>query len=348
MVIGLDPGFGGIKVAHIKVIEGQYQLTTATVPAVVGVGTTDLGLLSLGAIGRRSRAQKPYTVEFEGTSYLVGHNVHRYARPVERMDFHRLAGGPEIQAAVYAALAQVLGDGESTVPILIGLPVEIMAERDLAQEVLRGIRGWLVGEHRFRVDEQMYRVNVTEVRAMPQPAGTFFAWGLNDRGKWVRPKEDLKVPVGIVDIGFNTLDLFAVQNGQVVGQYTGGDTAGIRRATELLSTQVRERYDVRLSRYEADTYLREKRPVLYCAAGAIDLRPLVRQALEVTATAILDFVETRWGNAAQFRHVLFTGGGSALLREWLERRYPHGVVLADPVTANAVGFARYAVRVWGR
>ena len=341
-VIGLDPGFGGIKVAAIE----EGTLRTAHVPAVVGVGSTDLGLLSLGGLTRRPREEKPHTVTFGDVSYLVGHNVHRYARPVERMDFHRLTGGPEIQAAVYAALAQVLPQGEAAIPILLGLPVEIMEDRDVAHQVLRGIRAWLVGAHTFTVDDHTYSITVTEVRAMPQPAGTFFGWGLDNRGKWMRSREDLRVPVGIVDIGFNTLDLFAVENGQVVGQYTGGDTAGIRRATELLSTQVRERYGVRLSRYEADAYLRQKRPVLYCAAGAVDLRSLVRQALEVTATAILDFIETRWGNAAQFRHVLFTGGGSALLKPWLGRRYPHGVVLSDPVVANAVGFARYAVRVW--
>lgn len=342
-IIGLDPGFGGIKVAAI---EENAHLQAVHVPAVVGVGSTDLGLLSLGSLTRRPREEKPYTVTLGDVSYLVGHNVHHYARPVERMDFHRLTGGPEIRAAVYAALAQVLPQGEARAPILLGLPVEIMKDRETAQQVLRGIRSWLVGGHTFTVDGSTYRITVTEVRAMPQPAGTFFAWGLNDAGRWVRPRMDLRVPVGIVDIGFNTLDLFAVENGQVVGQYTDGDTAGIRRATELLGTQVRERYEVRLSRYEADGFLCHKRPVLHCATGTVDLRPLVRQALEVTATAILDFIETRWGNAAQFRHVLFTGGGSALLRSWLERQYPHGVVLPDPVTANAVGFARYGMRVW--
>ena len=341
-VIGLDPGFGGIKVAAIE--DGALRI--AHVPAVVGVGNTDLGLLSLGTVARRRREEKPYTVTFDDVSYLVGHNVHRYARPGERMDFQRLTEGPEIRAAIYAALAQFLSHGQDPVPILLGLPVEVMEDRETAQRVLRDIRTWLVGNHAFTVDDVAYILHVREVRAMPQPAGTFFSWGLDEAGRWVRPREDLHVPVGIVDIGFNTLDLFAVENGQVVGQYTGGDTAGIRRATELLSNQVRERYEVRLSRYEADGYLRQKRPVLHCAAGAVDLRPLVQQALEVTAMAILDFIETRWGNAAQFRHVLFTGGGSALLRPWLERQYPHGVVLPDPVTANAVGFARYGMRVW--
>ena len=35
------------------------------------------------------------------------------------------------------------------------------------------------------------------------------------------------------------------------------------------------------------------------------------------------------------------------LRDALVSQYPHGVILPEPVTANAVGLAIYARRVWG-
>ena len=66
-IIGLDPGFGGIKVAAIQ----EGTLTTAHIPAVVGVGSTDLGLLSIGALGRRKRTVQPDVVALNGTRYLV-------------------------------------------------------------------------------------------------------------------------------------------------------------------------------------------------------------------------------------------------------------------------------------
>ena len=345
MVIGLDPGFGGIKVAAIE----NEALQTAHVPAVVGVGTTDLGLLSLGEFGRRRRRRtEPDTVAFGGVVYLVGENVHRYARPVERMDFQRLSGGAELQAAIYAALARVFEPGQHETPILLGLPVEVMADRAQAVEVLRAIRGWLVGEHIFRVNGEEYAVTVREVRAMPQPAGAFFAWGLDDRGRWVRSKDDLKVPVGICDIGFNTLDLFAVEAGDVVGRFTAGDTVGMRRAAELLAQMLRRQYGRELSLHEADTLLRQRSPRVYVAGrGAVSVTDLARQALETTAAYVVRFLEERWGRGKQFAYVLFTGGGAEALREVLLRQYPYGEVLSDPVTANAVGLARYAVRVWG-
>ncbi len=343
MVIGLDPGFGGIKVACIE----NERLTTAHIPAVVGVGTTDLGLLSLGALGRRRRRTEPDTVAFGGVAYLVGENVHRYARPVERMDFHRLSGGAELQAAIYAALARVFEPGRHETPVLLGLPVEVMADRAHALDVLRAIRSWLVGEHAFAVNGEEYVVNVLEVRAMPQPAGTFFAWGLDDTGRWARSKEDLRALVAICDIGFNTLDLFAVEGGDVVGRFTAGDTVGMRRAAELLAQTLRRRYGLDMSLHEADALLRQRSPRVYVAGeGSVSVAEMARQALETTAAYVVRFLEERWGRGKQFARVLFTGGGAEALRDVLMRQYPYGEVLPEPVTANAVGLARYAARVW--
>ncbi len=341
-VIGLDPGFGGIKVAAIE----EGTLRTAHVPAAVGVGSTDLGLLSIGVLGRRRRTRQPDVVTLNGVSYLVGHNVHHYGHPIERTDLLRLAGGPEIRAAVYAALARVLPPGQSTVHLMLGLPVQIMADRGQAQATLRTIRGWLVGKHPFTVNDVAYTVQILAVKAMPQPAGTFFAWGMDDTGRWVRTRRDLTVPVAICDIGFNTLDLFGVEGGAVIAHYTAGDTLGMRRAADLLIDDVRRRYGVRLSRHQADALLRERHPRLHTADGEVPLDDLVQQALGVTAGHVVGFLERHWEMGRQFERLFFTGGGALLLKDVLLRHYPHGILLPDPVMANAIGLARYGVRIF--
>jgi len=63
------------------------------------------------------------------------------------------------------------------------------------------------------------------------------------------------------------------------------------------------------------------------------------------AGAVIAFLESRWGNGRQFGHLLFTGGGAAALQSELLAQYPYGVVLPEPVTANATGLARYARRL---
>ncbi len=341
--IGVDPGFGNTKVA----LASADEMQVAVAPSVVGVGETDLGLLSIGDLGRRRRQARPDRVVYSGLAYLVGENVDRYARPVQRMDFLRLTDGPELRALFYTAIYRLLGAGEHQADLMVGLPVEVMAEREQAKHTLRGLRAWLVGQHHFSVNDTSVHLTVSGVRAMAQPAGAFFAWGLDNQGRWLRGAEALKAPVAVCDIGFNTLDLFAVEGGEVVGRFTGGDTAGMRRAAEQIITQVQGQYGIRLSLHEADALLQDKLPRLYTADGEVNLRQLVTQARDTAAAGVVTFIERRWGQGRQFAHLLFTGGGAEMLCEVLLRQYPRGVILPEPVTANAVGLARYAARTGG-
>lgn len=339
--LALDPGFGSCKAATIM---DDGRPAVAVVPSVVGVGQTDLGLLSLGQVGRRRTPDRPLTVTFDGADYLVGAGVARYARPIERMDFNRLADGPDLRAMLYATLHTLFHQEVSRIALLVGLPVEVMADEKMGKQTLQRLRSWLVGAHTFTVEGQGATLAVAAVEAMAQPAGSYFAWGLDNAGRWARANGDLKVPVGICDIGFNTVDLFSVQGGQIVARFTGGDTLGIRRAAGLLAQSAHERYGRKLSLHEADALLRQRKPLLYTADGEVDVVVQVRQALETATEAIVALLEERWGNGRQFVHLLFTGGGSELLREALLQHYPYGVVLPDPVTANALGLARYAQR----
>ena len=316
------------------------------VPSIVGPGQADLGLLSLGRLGRSGREQQPLAVDWGQGAYLVGAGTERYTRPLERMNLERLAEGADTRALTYAALGQLLGPGSHQVHLLVGFPVQVMADRQQAKTLLRGLRRWLKGTHTFTLDGQTTTLDVLRIQALAQPVGAFFAWGLDNAGHWARPAADIRSLVGVLDIGFNTLDLFAVQDGQVIGQYTGGDTAGVRRATEILRQEVQRAYDVTLSQHQADALLHARRPVLDTAAGSIDLQGTVSQALEHAGLGIQSFVETRWGRGRQFRYVLVTGGGAPLFRRWILELLPSAHILPQPVTANALGLARYARRVW--
>ncbi len=313
--------------------------------SVVGIGDTDLGLLSLGRFGRRRR-RLPHTIAWDGVTYLTGPHVAEYARPVERMDFLRLSDGPELRALTYSALGLLLGEGVHTASLMVGLPVEVMADKELARSTRCALRRWLVGAHRFSLDGQETILTIERVKVLPQPAGTVFAWGMNDEGDWALSPDDVRATVAVCDIGFNTLDLFTVQGGQVMARFTDGDTLGMRRAAELLAQMVRQQYEVDLSLHQADELLRQSKPQLHTTGQSVDLGPAAKQARDAAAGAVTAFLESRWGKGRQFRHLLFTGGGAEALRDELMSLYPYGSVLPDAVTANALGMARYARRVY--
>ena len=72
-ILGLDPGFGGFKLAEVT----DSGLQTAYLPAVVGIGDTDIGLLSLGGLGRRRNGHTPHAVSWNGAR---SYPEHRHGR----------------------------------------------------------------------------------------------------------------------------------------------------------------------------------------------------------------------------------------------------------------------------
>ena len=134
---------------------------------------------------------------FDGATYLVGEGLIRFARPIERMDLQRLGDGPEARALTYTSLGLLLGSGQHTASLIIRLPVEVMSELQAALQTLSTLRVWLKGEHSFEVDHQQISLNIAAINVMAQPAGAFFAWGLDEHGCWIRSADDLKAPVGI-------------------------------------------------------------------------------------------------------------------------------------------------------
>lgn len=322
----------------------SIEETSLMIPAQIGFGSTDTGLLARGFL-KSSHTNLPYKVTVNDRQYLVGPNVEMYATPLQRMDFARLGDSAEQQALTYAALGLALGPGEHpSARIVVGFPVEVMRDQAKAEKVLQALKTWLVGAHHFQINNKEYEIMIDRVIVIAQPLGGFYSWAINKEGKLRVSPGEANGKILVIDIGFNTLDLYAIQNMKLEPKYTTGDTAGVRRAAELLMQHVQREFDIRISRMEANALLLSDHPVFESAGGAIDLAPVITQVLEASATQITDICETTVGNGRQFSRVLFTGGGSELLRKQMLNQFPSAFVLPNAVMANATGCA-YAGRL---
>ena len=318
--------------------------SSVMVPSQIGFGTTEIGMLSRGFL-KSPRTNLPYKVTVNDREYLAGPNVEMYATPLQRMDFARLGDSAEQQALTYAALGLALGSGEHpAAKIVVGFPVEVMRDESKAKEVLRALRSWMIGTHRFQINDKHYGITIDKVTVIAQPLGGFYCWAISKEGKFRVPQSEVQGKILVVDIGFNTLDLYALKNMELEPKYTTGDTAGVRRAAELLMQHIQREFDVRISRTEANALLLSDNPIFETAGRGIDLTPVINQVLDASATQITDICETTVGNGKQFSRVLFTGGGSELLRKQMLNHFPFALVLPNAVMANASGCA-YAGRL---
>jgi hypothetical protein len=340
-IISYDPGYGHNKGCCIS--NGKEK--SVIVKSVVASGAVRTSGVSLGTMGKR-RDNRPDAVSFDGAVYQVGQGVLSYSRLImERMDKGRFDDTAPNRAMFYDTVYHLLGPGKHELTVIVGVPISALETSEQARTTRDNVRSWMQDEHRATVQGNELVLNIERVGVLAQPVGAFFAWGLNNVGQWVRSPQDLQLPVGVCDIGFNTLDLLGVQGGQVDDRFTAGANWGMRRAAQTLIASLHDEYDITIGLHEADALLRQDRPILGVRGGSVDAMPLVNTALETQATLALQFIEQNWDDGNQFSYILFTGGGAEVLRSHLTRHYTHGVIMANPLIANSLGLARYGARM---
>ena len=345
--IGVDPGFNANKVAEVQ----GSDVFTYALPSAVGLanrGRKD-GLSLAGVVRSRKISRQPFQVMFDGLEYLVGPHVGDFTTPIDRMDFDRFTESSELRATLYTALYRIVNGGSHRLALAIALPVEILQDKDEANRVERSLRSWLVGEHAFSVDGVETVLTITNIRArIPQPVATWFEWGLNTKGQWIKGAEAMRAATLIVDEGYNTLDVLAVEEGRISQRYTGGDTLGMRRASERLIEMLDHRHGLLLELYKANISIQSvvngQKAAVYLHGKPLDITREVKQVLSSLEVDVVNFIDRAVGRSKEAYQVLLTGGGVLALAPRLQRLFPHATVMYEPVLANARGLAKLAIR----
>lgn len=303
--VGFDMGMGALKLwSH----PGGMQLVSQ-------VATNGREHLSDGILGLRNR-KRPMLVTGDFGSFYVGEYAHENGRPVENMDFQRLIGSPEIKALLYAALAKFQtehGAFSGPVSLMVGLPLQMMTGGD-AKDYQKGIRSWLKGSHEFDVDGQAHLVEVDDVKQTSQPVGALFDYVLDQDGRMIPERATVfKEEVGIVSVGFNTVEMLVVREQRAIERFTRGNTLGVRRLLELINR------DESFSLAELDSELR---------AG--NLRGKLKQTLPVWGREVNGEIEKVWGKFHnRFARVLIVGGGALILSDTLTSQFGHKAWIPD-------------------
>lgn len=325
MTFAIDAGYGAIK----AMIGGKL----INIPSVVGIGPTEVGMLSMGVDDKR--ATRPDRIGFGGYEYLVGHNVGSYAAPVQSMDINRLGDTPELRALLYLTFARALGAGQHELcnPI-VGFPVSVLRDKKVGRRIKAALESWLIGGHDFSRNGRHTNLLITgKVLALPQPAGTFYNWALSDNGAPAVDVNELMGMTAVLDIGKNTLDALVVEDGQINLRYTAGASLGTRTATDILMQSLQG-----LDEPAADKLLGSDNPMW----GGEWVGNICEMAAAQAATLIADYVERLWQGSYVFSRILVTGGGSLMLKHELQTHLPDtALFVRSPVEANVRGLAKY-------
>ena len=319
IILGEDLGMGANKLYGLR---GGLQL-----PSQVAINGAQK---VANMVGLRSQ-KAPLHIHTKHGSFYVGPDAHDWGRPVENLDYDRLTGAPEMHALLYGSLTnfiQQYGVLAYPLSLMVGMPLEPLTGPD-AKENVKAVRKWMEGIHEWQADGQTYRIEIAEAIVTTQPVGALFDYLLDEDGNFIKErKAAFKAEVGIISVGFNTVELLVVRDKQPVQRFTAGTTAGVRRLLEIVN---REKL---YSLGELDSQLRR---------GMLD----VREALPIWEREVTGVINQQWGDAwRRFATVLLVGGGAALLKNTLPYRFNgKAFVPADPVLSIARGLYKLGKQV---
>lgn len=260
-----------------------------------------------GMLGLKSK-RRPMEIASDFGSFYVGEGAHEHGRPVENLDFERLTGAPEMRALLYGSLAQyqkLYGKFDRPLSLMVGLPLQMMMGAD-AKAYQAGVKGWLKGSHQFSADGEAMKLEVGQVRLTSQPVGALFDYVLDDDGRIQADRASAMLDeVGVISVGFNTVELLVVKDQGAVERFTAGNTLGVRRLLELLNR------DGLFSLGELDEKVRAGR-----------MKDELRTALPIWAREVNGEIERRWGQSfKRFVKVIIVGGGALLLKDLLTAQF---------------------------
>lgn len=314
-ILALDPGYGAIKLFSEK---GSLVL-----PSSVAVPVRTGQIQSAGL----KQSKPPMLVETNDGAFYVGDQSSDWGRAVVTLDFDRLTGSPELRAATYGAFSR-LGLPSDRIHLVVGLPLAVLqGESERVQAMVRDVRRWLTGDHRWSINGVLQTVTISHVAILAQPVAALLDC-LFDTDGCPTPlgKVTQKRRVGVVNIGMNTVDLLVSRKGELIEGQSGGSQGGVRRLLSLCNR------DGLATIPELDQALRE---------GDLDLG--AKKA--IWAREVLGVIESVWGLTWQrFARVVAVGGGAVLLEESLRNLFGDLLLLPDdPVLATARGLYKYAL-----
>lgn len=322
MNFGLDLGYGNMKLYGP---EGGVVLPSHVATA---------GAAVVGEMAGMAATAVPLRIGLLGRAYYVGAGAHDWGRPVENLGYDRLTGSPEIRALFCGAFTryfQAHGPVDAPATLYVGLPLEpLSGEAAAVRDVVEAARAWLAGVHVWQADGVAYRLEVGQVKITSQPSGALFDYLLDGDGRFVAGRAGhLSAEVGVISVGFNTVERMVVRDGAVVQRFSAGSTSGVRRLLELLN--------------DGGLYsLGELDGLLRTDGIGVDR---LQGSLQVWAREVQGEIERTWGNTwKRFEHVIVVGGGAVLLNGRLLPRFAGKASMPDdPIMAIARGLYKLAL-----
>ena len=328
---GIDVGFGFTK----AVGNGRQRIFRSAIGAF-----SPIAFQPEGAGSGTSTA-----IEFGGRRLFVGDAALRQATPEATITANRTVTF-EGMALLMAAIHLLVPDQLNVqLRLVVGLPIQQYSK--LKESYIAAA----MGDHNFKIvsldgaSEYDKKVEIVSVKVLPQPFGCVFDRLLDGQGRIVN-KAMATGQIGIIDGGYNTLDLLRVENLEYINRRsTSYSEMGVFEVSKLFSNRIYDRLGVEIPPEKAEQYIKSGSikisGKMYSLAGILD------ECYEIEVTNVISRVKSIWPDYALLDAIIPTGGGIIPIQNRLKDTFGEIVQTgANLIWDNANGFEKYGKLAW--
>lgn len=326
MIIGLDVGY-----SEVKLVRGVGERDRVIFPSVVG--TPDQSRFGVDDKTGMIILEHPRHVQ-------VGLGAISQSKFVSRREDRNWIESKEWYDLFLAAMSEISQATSLPVNIVTGLPLAYYDERD--KDAMKHL---LIGRHTVqRLGRPRQEVIVNACRVVPQPFGTLLSVAMDDNGDCANV-EIAGGKVGVLDVGGKTTNILYVTALSEQRRKSTSVELGAWDIVRAMRDHLIEAYPGTDLRDHEIAALFRGVPFSY-KGHKVDVMGEAQEMLRPMAEQVIAEATKLWNGAVNMDAVLITGGGAYLIGKILQEYIKYAKIVDDPVIANALGYWRYARRLW--
>ena len=327
MILAVDVGFG-----RTKAVSEKHKINF---PSLIDY----FKKIPFAGVSEMEKIRK-LAVGYNGNKYFVGDMAKVQGIPQATLNSARFLDDEGMVLLLTAML--LVGQGEDKIKLVVGLPVHDYAR--LKSEY----RYKLKGKHELREltiggqTTQKHVFDIVDLRIMPQPFGSLLYRIFDGNGATIS-KNHKEEMIGIVDIGYYTVDLALVNSMEFIGrQSISLNNFGINSVFTELSSDIYSQHGIELMPEKMDEVVRNRQVKIKGEKTSVDR--VVDDVIKNHAHKIALQVSNRW-NLNEIDRIFISGGGAHLLGSNLSKIIDHkNVEISDQgMYTNVLGYYRYGV-----
>lgn len=318
-VLAVDIGYSNLKVAYGSSDEEDYK--SLILPATAGPRE------KLPRMNARSKDEGEIRITLDNVPWVACVDpgvLEGWTRELN----HEFTSSDNYRALLYAALQM---PGVSVIDkVVTGLPVNHWNEPGYIERLEKLI----VGKHQVSKGRA---VEVKSVEVLPQPAGAFYKFVIEDASEEQLVKVDRGF-VAVCDPGYFSFDYCGFLKGGLRKNSSGTSLEAMSRLIEVTNTLIHEDNCRPSSVEEIETALQKGETQVLAGSNMVELAPYLSEAkVETADKALKDMVQ----DFRTERHpalIIMAGGGGSFYEEAVSKRYDGVDIVNVSPTGIVEGF----------